>query len=122
MTKAKAKPHTKKKPTRKSKATKPKRVVKAGNPCCPVIKWKCDDVKVPLPKEKWDGKWTGGSEGSGDYVTHKTYAHVTRCKVSAGSRTFKNLDPIMKDDKVAELKKALEAKRCMAVIGGYEKA
>jgi hypothetical protein len=113
MTKAKAKPHTKKKAARKGKpsTSRAARAAKVANACCPVIKWECADKKVLLPKAKWDVT----DEGS----IHPTYGHVTKCKVKLGTRTFKNLDPAMKDDKVEELKKALTAKRCIAVEAGF---
>lgn len=108
--KGKARTTSKSKPkASRAKASLAKQT-KATNACCPLIKWECKEKKVLLPKSKWDVT----DEGS----IHRTYGMSTKCVVKFGKKTFKNLDPALKDDKVNAIKKELAERRCTAVEAG----
>ena len=97
------------------------KMTKAANKCCPVIRWKCEEVPGKKVKTLKLAAYTD-SDGHSYPAEYKMVAGParTRCKVRLGSGKPKvNLAPAEKDDYINKLKDGLAAKRCVSVLDSY---
>lgn len=95
------------KPTRKQK--------KAHNECCPTIRVKCHMVTPPAKRIK---RHVASMYGESAHTYYQKVAQPPKkmCRVTVGKRFGKLMPSDAVGKKVAGLKKAMERKRCLAVV------
>lgn len=97
--------------TAKGRKVSKARMAKASNSCCPIIRTVCN----PTYSMK-----TETIAGDDTVIKRKVKVQgPNKCKVTMGSKTWKNLTTDAKDAKVKELSTQLTAKRCQAVVEDY---